>query len=73
MRSNSLGNLVNEIATHEEYDQDSDEVPRAVHYGLSNRLQGKRLSPQGYELTITNPSLQCQVVMNDDVITTGLH
>ena len=69
--SNSLGHLVNKIATHEKNDKDSDEVPRAVHAGLSGRLRSKRLSPQGYELTITNPSLQCHVVMSDDVITRG--
>ena len=43
MRSNSLGNLVNEIATHEKNDKDSDEVPRAVHAGLSGRLRSKWL------------------------------
>ena len=31
IRSNSLGNLVNEIATHAHNDYNSDEVPRAIH------------------------------------------
>ena len=31
IRSNSLGNLVNEIATHAKNDYNSDEVPRAIH------------------------------------------
>ena len=31
IRSNSLGNLVNEIATHAHNDYNSDEVPHAIH------------------------------------------